>query len=119
MQAQAWTSNLPTQAGFHEVWDPRRNINRIVQIYRTPGGSLAVRNFCPCKYAFLIQMWELPCFAGTHWRGPIHVPDGLNTKERDCLLQGCAEAASGVHEASRANSPIADDIDGAQRCQGP
>ncbi len=93
MEAAAWTGDLPRQAGFHEVWDPRRGINRIVLIFRTSEGLLAVRNFCACKYAFLLRMWQLPCFSGTHWRGPLHIPDALDMQGRGCLLPGCESAA--------------------------
>ena len=90
-RANAWTDRLPAQAGFYEVWDPHRQINRIVRVFKTPNGALAVKNFCQCRYAFLVQMWRLPCFKDTHWRGPIHVPDGLpNTTE--CLLPNCEPA---------------------------
>lgn len=87
--ATAWTKEHPTQPGYYELWDPHRGINRIVHVFRTPDGALAVRNFCKCKYAFLLRMWMLPCFASTHWRGPLHVPEGVAADQSTCLIPTC------------------------------
>ncbi len=89
----AWTRDLPARPGYFEVWDPHRRINRIVNVFETPNGALAVRNFCNCKYAFLVRMWELPCFVDTHWRGPLHVPEGVGPTG-ECVLPHCDEAAA-------------------------
>lgn len=90
--AAAWTNERPEEPGFYELWDPQRGINRIVQLFVTTKGQLAVRNFCRCKYAFLIQMWDHRCFRDTHWRGPIHVPDGIDAAQAACLLPNCGTA---------------------------
>ena len=86
--SDAWTAERPQQSGYYEIWDPRRGINRIVRVFQSRGGGLAVRNFCSCKYAFLLDMWALPCFGGTHWRGPLLVPDSL--PETFGTTAGCA-----------------------------
>ena len=88
-----WTTDRPGVAGYYEVWDPKRGINRIVHVFRAKQGALAVRNFCRCKYAFLVQMWALPCFQGTHWRGPILVPEGVGVTEA-CALPHCSEGSA-------------------------
>ena len=89
----AWTPSLPTTPGYYELWDPRRDIDRIVHLFRTRDDRLAVRNFCRCKYAFLLRMWELPCFRRTHWRGPLHVPHHLPPDRTGCLLPHCDQQA--------------------------
>jgi hypothetical protein len=90
-----WTAQLPARAGWYEINDPDRGVNRIVRVFRARNGELAVGNSCPCKHAFYLRMWLLPCFRGTVWRGPVEVPSTLpetwppasaNGGSRRCLL---------------------------------
>lgn len=100
--SDAWTETRPAQPGYFEVWDPRRGINRIVRVFRARDGRLAVRNFCRCKYAFLVDMWALPAFAGTHWRGPLVVPDALPADlehHEGCALPHCDHAEGDAQRA--------------------
>lgn len=82
-QPDTFDAALPAETGYFELWDPNRNVNRIVRVFRARDGRLAVKNPAGCcRKAFYLEMWALPCFEGTHWKGPISVPDALPAPDR-------------------------------------
>lgn len=81
-----WTNERPEAEGYYEIWDPRRRLNQIVHVVPAPAGPLAVRNFGDGGHVYLLDMWSLPDFFGTHWCGPLLIPGAVSAGGEACSL---------------------------------